>query len=480
MHFAVLDWVIFVSVPLVAWFIGNAKRQAGTWRGYFLATGNLQTKTVVATYFGANLAFTAIFLILSEEGYDRGAWAFSVPIFWFIGTLVFLWLYPKMREYIREGLTLHQAIGSGFSSPSLQRWASLWTILAFVGTCALEFYGGIKLLEWAGLPLMANISIALLLALIVTAFTVTGGFRGVAWSDIFLDLTALTATVILFLYFLSAKSASALHFPTPHLPIHTFTDNIIFAIGMALIFIPFQFCTLDSWQRLGAWERRGKNPSSWLLTGSLLLSVCYCVPILIGIYVRNIQIAVPIGSHPLKVFMDYIHLTPGLMGLVFAGFIAAVFSTVDELLNCSSLSLLFDTLQNKRVDPQRTQKQEGALVKSGKLYTAGFGFIAALISLLALSYERQISDLALAVFSGQVVFTLPLFVIFFYRSSAPHWAQTAKFSMLLAFFVSLLTVIIGWATGDQSTTDAAPLVGFLFALITFIIGSLFIKREAEH
>lgn len=477
MSFSLLDWIIFVSVPLLAWLIGNSKRQTGSWRGYFLATGNLQTSAVAATYFGANLTFTAIFLILSEEGYKRGVWVFSVPIFWLLGTILFVVLYPRMKKFISKGLTLHQTIGSVFDSSSLQRWASLWTILAFVGTSALEFYGGIKLLKWANLPLFVNVTIALLLAFIVSAFTVRGGFRGVAFADIFLDVAAaLGAGILAYYYFhtpLAQLPPAEVH-PPLHLPLF---DNVLFVIGMGVIFLPFQFCTLDSWQRLGAWYKRDKNPSSWLLSGSIVLSLVYCVPILIGIFVRNSHFAVPEGSHPLKVFLDYMHILPGLLGLVFAGFIAAVFSTVDELLNCSSLSLLFDVLQLKRIDPDRNKDQEYKIVSSGKFYTSFFGFLAAIIALLALAYERQISDIAIAVFSGQVVFVVPLFYVLFKRNKAPRRAFSAKLAMIIAFFSSLLSVLLGWIFSEKSLIDAAPLLGLILALISFIISSTTLRKE---
>lgn len=471
MIFGFFDWLIFLGVPVIAWVIGSRSRgNSNSWRGYFLARGNLNTTSVAAVYFGANLTFTTIFLILSEETYMRGPWVFSVPIFWVVGTIVFIYVYPWLKPFINHGMTLHQALGGTFQSRSLQRWASLWTILAFVGTVTLEFYGGIRLLQWTHLPLFVDVSLALLLAFVVGLFTVTGGFRGIAAADIFLDIVALAGTVLLLVFMLRSDlsptldvvNTSSLLAPQPAL-----VDNIFFAIGMGIIFIPFQLCTLDTWQRLGGWQKRNESPKKWLLSGSILLALAYCVPILIGMHVRSTGAAIPIQSHALKVFLDNAHITPGLLGLVFAGFVAAIFSTADELLNCCGLSLLFDTFQIQRDKPERSEVEEMRLVSSGKFYTTLFGFVSAMIALLAMKYGRQISDISLAVFSGQVVFTLPLIFVLFAPQLCPRLARAAMASMLFSFVAAIVAVIIGWVMNAKVICDAAPLLALSVGIITF-------------
>src|SRR5581483_3661527 len=106
MKFSSWDWMIFVLVPAIAWVIGRKGRQVGSWRGYFLARGNLSTTGVVSTYFGANLTFTAIFLILSEQAYIRGYWLLAMPVFWIVGTVVFVMSYGRLRPYFERGMTL--------------------------------------------------------------------------------------------------------------------------------------------------------------------------------------------------------------------------------------------------------------------------------------------------------------------------------------------------------------------------------------
>src|SRR5262249_29938301 len=157
----------------------------------------------------------------------------AVPALWIIGTILFVGTYPRLRPYIEKGLTLHQALGATFESRRLQRWASFWTIIAFVGTVGIEFYGGIRLLDWTHLPLLTNYSIVLILVAVVAAFTVTGGLRGVAWADGFLDVVTLVVTVLL-AYFLVHSGNFSLHIASQSstVPALSTSDNLIFCFGM--------------------------------------------------------------------------------------------------------------------------------------------------------------------------------------------------------------------------------------------------------
>jgi len=476
MNLQFYDWIIILAVPILAYIIGSRKRDGNTWRGYFLANSQMSPLSAGATYIGANLTFTSIFLIVSEESYKRGIWAFTIPIFWILGTIVFILLYPKIKAFTSKSMTLHQAIGSVFKSPSIKMYASFWTIIAFLGTVALEYYGGIKLLKAAGIPMLTNLSIALILVLAVTAFTAKGGFRGVARADIFLDIILLFGTILLGLGLVefvsnlvfNSQSLSQLQIGIPP-PLPNLLDNVTFVIAMFIIFVPFQLCTLDSWQRVSAAEKSEKSPTKFLLIGTIILALAYCIPIFIGIQLRGKGIIIPEDSFALFEFIKFLNIPPAMIGIILAGFIAAIISTADELLNCCSLSFLFDALGIERVDKNRDEKDEIKLISSGKFYTGVAGFVAALIALgfvtMTYIFKKDISDIALAVFSGQIVFTIPLFYVFFNQDKAPRIAKTIKWSMIFSFITSITLVFIGWISKDKVFSDSAPIGGFVVAAL---------------
>lgn len=475
------DWLIFFAVPVITWIIGMGARSSGTWRGYFLAKSSLPTSSVVATYFGANLTFTAIFLVLSEEAYSRGYWVFCIPASWILGTFFFKWLYKYTRPYIEQGMTLHQAIGAAFNSTNLQKLTSIWTILAFVGTVALEFYGGVKLLQWIGIPLLNNLTISLFLALIVSSFTVLGGFRSVAKADIFLDIVSFAAVGIICVFLFSKFSPDTIlslqpadvieNITTNHTsvtPITNWVENLFFVIGAFFIFVPFQICTLDSWQRLSAWQKTGNDLNKVLVFPSMLLALIYCIPILVGIVVRNQGLVISHDSHPLKEFLQFVEIPPYLIGIVIAGFFSAILSTADELLNCASLSLIFDFFQIP-IEAERTPDQEKRIVLGGQIYTSVFAFAAAVLALFALWYERQISDLSSVVFSTQVVFTFPLLIALIWKPGAPDYKNIAFTGMVFSFGTAILFVITAWSTGDKIFSNLAPVAAFIISGFLILI-----------
>lgn len=470
MRFVWQDWAVFLIVPAVAWFLGyRARRKAGAvqgWRGYFLAQGQLSTGSVTATYIGANLTFTSIFLILSQESFRRGWLVLFVPGSWLLGTLVFLLLQERIKPHIQAGRTLHQTLGHVFQSPQVQKWASFWTILAFVGTVALEFYGGIRLISWAGQTLLTSYATAFLLALVVTAFTAQGGLRGVAWADVFLDLATLCTLIMVGLGVYKA-------FDTPS-PVVTsgsteYGFDPLFAISMLILFVPFQLCTLDSWQRLLAWSKSHSSPRNWLIAGSILLAIAYCVPIAAGIATNKLGFVGTPENHPFAAFLTYLRLPAFLLGLCFAGLAGAMLSTADELLNCTALSLLFDLRGLGRSSNGNTDSATQArLVASGRFYTAVFGFASAGIAVLMYGVSTRLADLALAVFSAQVVFVWPLLAALFTPRLAPGLRNIAIATMLFSYLAAISLVVLGAYTDQRDLVDGAPIGAFVLATAIFV------------
>lgn len=463
MSFTALDWTIFLAVPLLAWLLAvRARRKAGllgTYRGYFLAQGLLGTGSVAATYIGANLTFTSIFLMLCEESFHRGWWVLVIPLFWLLGTFLFLAAYPRLRPHLLAGRTLHQTLGHVFAAPRLQKWASFWTIIAFVGTVTLEFYGGIFLVSWAGIPLFHSVAIVLFLAFAVTAFTVSGGMRGVAVADILLDLASLASVVILLLALRPHFDVSASIHRDLAAPVTE--DQILFGIAMLFLILPAQLCTLDSWQRLLAWKDADRSPAGWLLGGSLLLVLAYSTPVAIGAWLRDSGAGAP-GAEPLQLALSAFALPPGLLGLCFAGLAGAMLSTADELLNCASLSLLADLWQVP-LNKDRSGAENQKLFSRGKLFTAVFGFLSAALAVLALRYGREIRDLAVATFSAQIVFVWPLLIALLTPRLAPKLAKSAVLSMVSAGLVAFVLVSLSWSVGDPELAEGAPIASFLVA-----------------
>jgi Na+/proline symporter len=477
-----VDWLIIFSVPvfaLAASYIYRKKYPGSmSRRGFGLANQQLGGSAVASTYIGANVTFTSIFIILSQEGYKRGYWVLCIPIFWFLGTLLFIWFYPRIKDYIINGITLHQAIGQTFRSSSIKFYASIWTIIAFVLTVGLEFYGGIKLISATNVPFLSYILIAIIFIVIVGYFTSIGGFGGVAYADVILDLFTFGGLIVLsfsllsFAFSIFTNNGVQSSFNEKIPPIPSLGENVIFTMSMMILFLPFQFCTFDSWQRLSARKNRASSPTLLLLISGFFVSVCFCIPIFIGIYLRSTGKFVDIENNQLVLFEFLINQAyqPFWIGVIFAGFIAAIFSTADELLNCCSYSFLSDALEVDGEDKQ-------ALNYSYKFYVVVFCIISAIAAISGLWKGKEITDLGLAVFSTQIVFILPLIFVFLNIKTANRYVTSVKFSMIAAFIASILFVIIGWAIQDKTFIEGAPIGALATEVFIFLLLSLFAKNR---
>ena len=482
MHMTLVSWLILLAVPVGALILGIGRRTEYTdYVDYFLARRKLSSLRFLAAFLGANVVFTAIFLVLSLEAARRGLWALSVPIAFLLGTVLLVALYPKLRPFFERGQTLHQALGSAFDQgrtgwKSLQRWAAIWTIVAFIGMVAIEFYGGILLLKWTGVPLLANLSIAVLIASVCALFTIRGGLRGLARVDVWLDALTLIGVLVFLISLLSAGASIKPAGPSvgsSHAP--SITENLLFAFGAAVLFVPMPICALDTWQRGVGWHLR-KGVSPWVLTGGVLVVLIAAVAILAGLYAAGHGWSPAAMANPLQFTLAGLDLGPVALGLVLAGFMAAILSTADELLSCSAYALLADCMclprEGTPLDVSRTY------VSSAKLYTGFFAFAAAVLG-ITLEYLPRITDAFSAVAATQVVFFLPLLIALTRPTAAPRYWRVARLSMLLSFLVAVGAIGIGVVTGGddgQALVDGGPLLGLLASLLCFGFGWLFIRK----
>ena len=174
----------------------------------------------------------------------------------------------------------------------------------------------------------------------------------------------------------------------------------------------------------------------------------------------------------IRIVLEQLQLPTWMVGLVFAGFIAAVLSTADELLNCCAYAWLADIRQLSRDVDQATSER---YVKSAKFYTGVFGYLAAGVGIICAVTEGKIyiSGVFNAVAATQVVFFLPLLIAFFRPNSAPKYCIAVKIGMAGAFGMALLSAIVGTVMGGQNgrmLIDGGPLLALLFSAIAIGVG----------
>ncbi|MCL5421122.1 MAG: hypothetical protein M1461_01430 [Nitrospirae bacterium] len=474
MTLTALDWFVILLVPAGAYIFGRGKRKpAADYIDYFLARRALSGPRFLAAFMGANLVFTALFLVLSFETLKRGWWVLAVPISFFIGTAIVAIIYPKLRPFFEKGETLHQALGRAFEPDrkhgwGIRKWAAVWTIFSFVGLVAIEFYGGVLLFRWSGLSLLHSVTIALLFATICAAFTISGGIRGVANADIYLDLFSFVGIGLFCWYLIKGDVFNVIQQPLAQNPGISLAENIIFCIASLALFTPMPLCALDTWQRGVAWKERQKV-SWWLLGGALGIVIVAVIAMMAGFYARAAGCSAT-DPYPFATVLERLQIPPVVYGIVIGAFIAAILSTADELLNVSAYAILADIYQL----PRNTDVKSSAnYIRSAKFYTGVLAFIAAfLTSVCALA--PRITDVFTVVASTQVVFTLPLLLAIYRTRSVDHLRTGALIGMLGAFLVSIIAVLAGLIVGGKDGEDlivGAPILAFIiscFIILTAI------------
>jgi Na+/proline symporter len=159
--------------------------------------------------------------------------------------------------------------------------------------------------------------------------------------------------------------------------------------------------------------------------------------------------------------------------LVVAGFLAAIFSTADELLNCCGYAVLADFLNL----PRTAGQSDAQYIRSGKFYTGIFAFFSAAFAYFILASGREITDFFNVVIATQVVFLLPL-LFGLYGSFAGDLRRITLFAMLAAFVTALGITAVGWSTGGpdgKELIDSAPLLAFIVELVIMAVGWLWRK-----
>ena len=235
---------------------------------------------------------------------------------------------------------------------------------------------------------------------------------------------------------------------------------------MLIIFFPFQISVMDMWQRIAAVKGDEKMVKNMVKYDSIGFLIAYSIPIILGIIVSTVTNNVNDVNNVF--FIPLINtLNPVLVGFLYAGLIGAIFSTADTLLICSSHSLFRDIwVQKKGLDVNKESKQKVYLFT-----TRTIGYYIGLMSILivVLLNFLELNEIVIAVFSRQIVFFIPLIIAIYKPKYANKKAKGAIISIILGLFIPFIVVIIGKITNDRTLIDAAPIIGFLIALITFFI-----------
>ena len=343
----------------------------------FLAGRSLAWGAVGLSLFASNISSSTL-VGLTGDAYRTGLAPSAYE--WMAGLLLLFGAFTFFPFFLRSGIsTIPEFLERRFNSALRKYFSAITIFLSVIVDTAAGLYAG-SLVAQVFLPDL-NLSVFIVaLALIGGVYTAAGGLAAVVYTDVLQAVILIVGTtalaIITFAQFDFSWTAATQALPANHLSIVQPLDDDVLPWPGLILGVPvlgFYYWILNQYivQRvLGARDithaRRGA-----ILAGLLKLTPLF-IMMLPGAFAVTL---LPDIESPDKVFPTLVqeYLPVGLTGLVLAGLISAILSSVDSALNSASTLLVLDFLE-----PARSRKLTPAEGRRyGTVATLGFMAVAA-------------------------------------------------------------------------------------------------------
>lgn len=449
-----IDRLIIIVYFLVMLSVGlYFARKQRTEDSFFLASRNLGMFHVVASVF-STIAGTGTMFAVAALGYTYGISVIWVLISAFLGFIIFSLAVPKIKQIADEHdcITLPELLRVKLDRKSMIV-ASLVTIAIFGGFVAVNFLAAGNILKIVFDVPLAPIVVAF--AVVVTLYSLLGGFKAVVWTDIIqMFIIIFGVSVVLILAINSAGGFGAIN----SLP-ETHKDPV--GMGWPLIIGTFlstllsYFSSQDTFQRMFAAKSQTTAKRSAVLMGILLIPMCSLFMFL-GIFGR---ILFPDILEEEVIPTLTKNLVPiGLTGFVLAAYLAMANSTADSELLTVTSNIMRDFFGRKR---RLTPKQE---VTASRIIL----ILVAIVALVFALTIRNIVDAVLSMYTWLGILGMSVIATLFWKRTTAN----AVFWSLIIGFAS--AIIYAFTTGDFETS---MIVGLIPSLIVLVTVSLFSKKH---
>jgi SSS family solute:Na+ symporter len=381
--FGAWDWAVIAAYLVTVLLIGAwAARGAGTsGEDLFLAGRSLGVVTVGLSLFASNISSTTL-IGVAGAAYGSGI---SVAHYELMAALVLVFMaVVTIPVFLRARVTtIPQYLERRFGprhGPTVCRYISALTIFLsiFVDTAG-SVYAGVLVLQVL-VPGVPFLPACIALAAFAGLYTAAGGLRAVVYTDVLQALVLLAGAGVIgyqvFAQFDFSWAAASASVPADHLSLVRPLDDpdlpwLGVVLGLPVLGFYYWGANQYIMQRvLGARSLQHARGGALLAAGLKLLPLfLMAIP---AAFAFSLLPDLPQGD---QVFPALIarFLPVGLAGLVVAGLIAAIMSTIDSTLNASSTLVMVDFVraEERGWSPRR-------IVRAGRLATAAFVVIAAL------------------------------------------------------------------------------------------------------
>ena len=347
MSLSPVDYIVFFCYMIVVVLIGFwvARKEKATAIDYFLAGDNLPWFAIGFSMVASSISTEQF---IGEVGF---AYRYGIAVSnweWGIFPAITIMLVFFVPFYLRRHIsTMPEYLEYRFGSSARIVFAVITVIsYAFINLAGVLYSGGLALHSIFGVNLWLAVVI---LAAVAGAYTIAGGLASVVWTDVLQAILLLSGGLLIFFLGLDkvggweairgAGDRAHMLLPANHPELPWTGMAVLFLSTNVWYYATNQYINQRILGARNEWHARAGVLFSAFLGIFLTLAVCF--PGLIA-YRLFPNLENPDEAYPRVVSELIGPLGFGLRGLVFAGLIGAIMSTIDSLVNSCSTVLTID------------------------------------------------------------------------------------------------------------------------------------------
>lgn len=436
---------------------------------YFLAGRSMTWAIIGFSLFASNISSTTL-VGLAGDAYSTGISVYNYE--WMAGIILAFYAIFILPQVLRSQVfTMPEYLEKRFDRRARMLFAVLTLFLNIVVDTAASLYAGSLIVQMI-FPDLAVWQIITALALVAGAYTILGGLSAVMITDTIQAILLLIGSVVITI-FAFQKIGGDWSAVTAAVPDHKL--SLIRPIGdpgvpwlglvVGVPLLGFYFWCTNQFMAQRLLSAKNTDHARWgsLFAGLLKLPVLF-IMVLPGTMAILIY---PDLERPDLVFPTLMFdlLPAGLLGLVLAGFMAALMSQIDSTLNSASTLVTMDFIR-----PYRPDLSSEALMKIGRVVTFGFMLAAVLWAPQIAKFDSLFKYLqqVLSYTVGPIV-ALFIFGTFWSRANA----QGAFWCLILGFAAGAVFFVLNavWGMLDVHFLYVGPIL-FVLSSGVLVIASL--------
>lgn len=456
----VIIYLLFVVI--LGFYIGSRHKGA---EDYFLAGRNLTWPLIGFSLFASNMSSNSL-VGLTGSGYVTGFSVFSYEWMAIIVLIIFAVFF--LPFYLRNKIyTVPEYLERRFNYFTRAYASAIAIILNVLVDVAATLYAGGVLIQLI-FPQFALWEIIAILAVVAGLYTISGGLSAVVYTDAIQAIILIFGSILITYFAWNASGGFA--------EVMKITDKTHFDIiksssdpelpwpGLAGVFLlGFYFWGTNQYITQRALASKTTSEGQWgsMFAGLLKISILF-IMIFPGVFARVLY---PEMEEVDKLYptMLFDLLPTGILGLVLAGFIAALMSSIDSGLNSVSTLVTMDFIT--KIKPDWDQKQ---LMKVGRWVTFIVMIIATAWAPQIIHFEKLWDYLqqALSWFCPPII---ALFMVgLFWRGANKTGALWA---IIVGSVISILAIVFN-GTSWMPHFLYVTIFHFGISALAMIIGSL--------